>query len=158
MLSFTFPPVQGFEDINSILSTHPSENMFGALIHAYPLKPIANDKSARNGERMLEYLGRAFDPEIPVEIKNYHHVLSMQMKEYDDLYHVRAAEDMQPHEFLKALLIEDQLTQKSLVPDCFATESQVSEFLHQKKGREKLSYQQAALLGKKFHVDPLNFL
>jgi plasmid maintenance system antidote protein VapI len=65
---------------------------------------------------------------------------------------------MSPQEFLKALLIEDNLTQKSLVPICFHTESQVSEFMHRKKGRDKLSYEQAVHLGNMFKVDPLNFL
>ena len=82
----------------------------------------------------------------------------MLLKEYNDGQHVPASCEMPPHELLKALLIEDGVSQKSLVPDCFHSESQVSEFLHQKKGRSKLSYEQAQSLGKKFKVDPLSFL
>lgn len=155
---YTFPLVPGLEDISTKLNSHPAENVFSVLFSAQTLKPIVNSKSACKAERMLEYLGRAFEKEAPRQVEYYRHLLCMLLKEYDDLCHIRAAESMLPHEFLKALLIEDQVPQKSLVPDCFPTESQVSEFLHQKKGRQNLSYEQAVALGKKFKVDPKNFL
>ncbi|MBA3238968.1 MAG: hypothetical protein H0T62_11565 [Parachlamydiaceae bacterium] len=155
---YAFPLVLGLEDISVKLNSYPAENIFSALFHAQNLKPIANSKSANKAERMLEYLGRAFEKEVPKQVEYYRHLLCMLLKEYDDVCHTRASESLLPHEFLKALLIEDQLSQKSLVPDCFSTKSQVSEFLHQKKGRQNLNYEQAVSLGKKFKVDPKNFL
>lgn len=155
---YRFPVVDGFEAIFTKLNTHPAENVFGALLHAFELKPIEIDETAAKAERMLEYLDRAFENDMPIQIGYYQHLLLMLIKEYDALHHVRAAKGMSPSEFLKALLIENNISQKSLVPNCFPTESQVSEFLHQKKGRNKLGYKQAAILGKKFHVDPLIFL
>ena len=80
------------------------------------------------------------------------------LDEYEAESSSKELKKVPPHEFLKALLEEDGISQKSLVPDCFATESQVSEFLHQKKGRCELSYQSAVKLGKRFSVNPLNFL
>lgn len=155
---YKFPVVRGLEDVSSKLNSHPAENIFGALLHAFVLRPIIDQTSALEAERLIEYLARAFENEMPPEIEYYHHILFILLKEYDDIHHVRASHDMSPHEFLKALLSEDKIPQKNLVPDCFYSESQVSEFLHQKKGRNKLSYKQAVSLGKKFNVDPLNFL
>ena len=155
---YQFPLVRGLEDVSSKLNKLPSEDLFGALIHAFELKPIIDEENAIEAERMIEYLGRAFEKNIPVQVVYYQHILLLLLKEYDDHYHIRTSKDMLPHEFLKALLEEDNLPQKSLVPDCFASESQVSEYLHQKKGRSNLSYEQAVLIGKKFNVDPLNFL
>lgn len=155
---YYFPAVKGLEDISFKLNAHPAENIFGALLHVFFLTPILDEQSACEAERMVEYLNRAFERDIPSEIEDYRHLLLILIKEYDDKHYQRASEKMLPHEFLKALLVEDQIPQKSLVPDCFQTESQVSEFLHQKKGRNKLSYHQAVALGKKFKVDPVNFL
>lgn len=155
---YRFPVVNGFEGISAKLNAHPAENIFGALFHAFELKPIDQEETATKAERLLEYLDRAFENDMPIQISHYQHLLFLLIKEYDALHHVRAANDMSPSDFLKALLIENNVPQKSLVPDCFPSESQVSEFLHQKKGREKLSYEQAVTLGKKFKVDPLNFL
>lgn len=155
---FKFPVIRGLKEISSKLNSHPAENVFGALLHAFALKPITDEKSALKAERMIEYLGRAFENEIPLEVEYYHHILIMLIKEYDDIYHIRTSKDMPPHEFLKALLIEDKIPQKNLVPDYFPTESQLSEFLHQKKGRNNLKFEQAKILGKKFNVDPSNFL
>ena len=156
---YRFPVIDGFEAISTTLNTHPAENIFGALLHAFELKPIEVDETATKAERLLEYLDRAFEDDMPIQISHYQHLLFMLIKEYDALHHVRAAKGMSPSDFLKGLLlIENSISQKSLVPNCFRTESQVSEFLHQKKGRSKLDYEQAVILGKKFHVDPLNFL
>lgn len=155
---YRFPVVDGFEAISTKLNAHPAENVFGALLHVFELKPIELDETATKAERLLEYLDRAFENDKPKQIDHYQHLLLMLIKEYDSSHHVRAANDMSPSDFLKALLIENNIPQKSLSPDCFPTESQVSEFLHQKKGRNKLGYKQAVNLGKKFHVDPLNFL
>lgn len=130
---YRFPIVDGFETISTKLNTHPAENVFGALLHAFELKPIEVDETAIKAERLLEYLDRAFEKDIPIQISHYQHLLYLLIKEYDDNHHVRAAKDMSPSDFLKALLIENKMPQKSLVPDCFPTESQVSEFLHQKK-------------------------
>ncbi len=155
---YHFPIIKGLEEISFKLNAHPAENIFGALLHAFFLTPILDQQSAVEAERVLEYLNRAFEGEMPQEVEDYQHLLLILLKEYDEKYYRRTAKEMCPHEFLKALLIEDQLPQKSLVPECFQTESQVSEFLHQKKGRDKLNYHQAVALGKKFRVDPLNFL
>ncbi|MEI8366349.1 MAG: hypothetical protein WCF65_08010 [Parachlamydiaceae bacterium] len=155
---YRFPVVDGFEAISTKLNAHPAENIFGALLHVFELKPIEVYETAIKAERLLEYLDRAFENDMPLQIFHYQHLLFTLTKEYDALYHVRAAKGMSPSDFLKALLIENNISQKSLVPECFPTESQVSEFLHQKKGRNKLGYEQAVILGKKFHVDPLNFL
>lgn len=155
---YRFPLVDGFEAISTKLNAHPAENVFGALLHAFELKPIEIDETATKAERLLEYLDRAFENDMPIQIGHYKHLLFMLIKEYDALHHVQATKDLSPSDFLKTLLIENNISQKSLVPDCFPTESQVSEFLHQKKGRNKLDYDQAVKLGKKFHVDPLNFL
>jgi hypothetical protein len=155
---YSFPTVQGLEDVFSKLNSRPAEDVFCALLHAFALRPITDDECAFEAERMIEYLDRAFEKKMLPQVKHYHHILFMLLKEYDDIHHIRTSKDMPPHKFLKALLIEDKIPQKSLVPDYFYTESQVSEFLHQKKGRNKLSYKQAASLGKKFKVDLLNFL
>lgn len=155
---YQFPMVIGLEDISSKLNSLPSENLFGALMHAFALKPICTEEEASNGERLIEYLNRAFETYMPLEIKNYYEILLKLLNEYDDSKNSRIAQNMTPQEFLRALLQEDNLSQKSLVPDCFHTQSQVSEFLHMKKGRDKLSYKQAMSLGKKFNVNPMNFL
>jgi antitoxin component HigA of HigAB toxin-antitoxin module len=119
---------------------------------------MLDEKTALKAERMLQYLGFAFDEYFPQEITSYQHILLLLLDEYDKTQHVRAASDIAPHEFLKALLEEDNILQKSLVPDCFHSQSQVSEYLHQKKGRSQLSVKQALALGKKFKVNPINFL
>ena|ERR1700722_9589314 len=155
---YNFPIIQGLEDVFSKLNSRPAEDLFCALLHAFELRPITDDECAFEAERMIEYLDRAFENERLPQVEYYHHILFMLLKEYDDIHHVQTSKDMPPHKFLKALLIEDKISQKSLVPDYFYTENQISEFLPQKKGRNKLSYKQAASLGKKFKVDPLNFL
>lgn len=155
---YQFPNVQRYTEISMRLNSCPAENMFGALLHAFPLNPIKDEKNALKAERMLEYLGCAFDQYFPPEIKSYQHLLILLLDEYDNAAHIRATSDMPPHEFLKALLEEDNISQKSLVPDCFHSQSQVSEYLHQKKGRSRLSTSQALALGKKFQVNPLIFL
>lgn len=155
---FTFPIICGLEDISSKLNSHSSENMFNALLHGFALKPIKNEKSALEAERMIEYLDRVFEEKKPQEVEHYCHVLLLLMQEFDEIHHHHAVKDMLPFEFLKALLKEDNVPQKSLVPDCFKSESQVSEFLHQKNGRQTLQYKQAVALGERFHVNPLNFL
>lgn len=155
---YQFPNVEGYSEISIRLNSCPAENIFGALLHAFPLNPIKDEKNAAKAEKMLEYLGWAFDHDFPTEIGSYHHLLLMLLDEYDKDLHVRATSDMSPHEFLKALLEEDCISQKSLVPGCFHSQSQVSEYLHQKKGRSQLSTKQALALGKKFKVSPLNFI
>lgn len=148
----------GMEDVFHKLNQVKAENLFIALLNAYNLHPIKTEESARNAERVIEYIERAFETNVPDDVKYYAHVLHILINEYDDKHYISAAHEMAPHEFLKALLEEEGISQKALVPDCFHTESQVSEFLHQRKGREKLSYEQAVALGKRFKVDPLNFL
>lgn len=155
---FTFPIVCGLEDISTKLNSHSAENMFNALLHGFALKPIKNEKSAFEAERMIEYLDRAFENKKPKEVEYYCHILLLLMQEFDDVHHTRAAKDLLPSEFLKALLLEGNLPQKSLVPDCFKSESQVSEFLHQKNGRQTLKYNQAVALAERFNVSPMNFL
>jgi hypothetical protein len=155
---YKFPHVQGLEDVLEQLNNRAAGDLFEALHHAFPLKPVRSEESARQGERMIEYLGRAFESRVPMQVEYYQHILLMLLNEFDDKYYVRGADSMAPHEFLKTLLDEDSLTQRSLVPECFKTVSQVSEFLRQKKGRETLKYEQAVVLGEKFHVDPLLFL
>jgi hypothetical protein len=155
---YQFPTVIGLEDISAKLNRTAAEDLFSALVHTCELKPILDEEYASKAERMIEYVERAFENDMPSQVEYYQYILLILLKEYDDSKHIRASKEMAPHEFLKALLDEDGISQKSLVPECFPTESQVSEFLHQKKGRDKLSYDQAVSLGKKFKVDPLNFL
>jgi antitoxin component HigA of HigAB toxin-antitoxin module len=154
---FNFPSVMGLDDISNRLNVIKAENPFVALMHVYNLSPIENDKNIQTAERLLEYLERAFEKGMPKEVANYQHILLLLIEEYNNKHYVRANEHP-PHKFLKILLEEDKVTQQSLVPDCFRSRSQVSEFLSQKKGRQKLSYEQALSLGKRFNVDPLNFL
>ncbi len=155
---YKFPDILGFEEISSTLNSIPAENIFNALLHGFALKPILDEKCSSEAERMLEYLDRAFETEKHPQIEYYSHILILLLEEYDHKHHIKASSEIPPHEFLKALLQEDKISQKSLVPECFRTESQLSEFLHQKKGRSSLSYNQATLLGAKFKVNPLNFL
>lgn len=156
--SFNFPIVQGLEDISTKLNAVFAESPFAALLQIYNLHSVDSEVHAKFGERLLEYLGRAFVPEMPSDVQNYAHLLEMLLKEFDDKHYARASLDMAPHEFLKAILKEENMNQKQLVPEFFHSESQVSEFLRQKKGRQKLSYPQAYALGKRFHVDPKVFL
>lgn len=158
LLLYKFPAIEGYLDISQRLDSSPAENIFGALLHAFALSPIKDERTALKAERILQYLGCAFDEYLPEDIASYQHVLLLLLDEYDKIHHIRAASDIPPHEFLKALLEEDNLLQKSLVPDCFHSESQVSEYLNQKKGRSQLNVKQALALGKKFKVNPLNFL
>jgi len=153
-----FPRIKGLEDVSNKLNAYPAETVFSALLHGFELRPITNDSCAQEAERMIEYLDRAFEKETPPQVEHYKHILFMLIKEYDGIHHIRASKDIPSHEFLKVLLVEDEIPQKSLVPEYFNSESQVSEFLHQKKGRKTLSYKQAVAFGKRFKVDPLNFL
>lgn len=155
---FHFPFVQGLEDISQKLSLVEADSLFTALLKLFRLRPIETEKEARDAERILEYIDRAFEKDIPLEIDHFRQVLLMLVTHFDEKHYRRAAGDLEPAEFLKALLKEEGISQKELVPECFKSESQVSEFLHQKKGRKDLSYQQAAALGRRFAVDPLNFL
>lgn len=155
---FKFPEIQGLEEIYQQLNAVEAENLFVALLQVFDLRPIESEKTARIAERVAEYLDRAFDAKVPKEIKYYSHLLHMLIKEYDDKFYISASQKMDPHVFLKALLEETATSQKNLVPDCFPSASQVSEFINQKKGRDKLSYEQAVALGKRFHVNPSNFL
>jgi len=82
----------------------------------------------------------------------------MLIEAFNTQHYVPASAHLEPHEFLQALLEEEGLSQKDLVPDYFKSASQVSEFLNQRKSRKTLSYQQAFALGRRFVVDPVNFL
>lgn len=155
---YQFPEVQGLEDISTKMAAVKAETLFSALLKGYDLSPIENEEQAKIAERFLEYLLRAFENECPEHVKIYLHLLEMLTHEYDKLHTVDAMENIAPHRLLQVLLEEQNLTQKSLVPSCFNSQSQVSEFLAQKKGREKLTADQAVKLGKKFHLDPLLFL
>lgn len=155
---YSFPNIKGLEDIAHNLNSKPAESLFGALLHGFELQPIIEETSAQKAERMIEYLERAFDIGMPLQVESYHHILCLLLKEYDDARYIQASKELSPSEFLKALLTEERILQKDLVPDCFRTSSQVSEFLNQKKSRKKLNYQQALALGRKFKVNPLNFL
>ncbi|MCE5319233.1 MAG: hypothetical protein LLG04_17955 [Parachlamydia sp.] len=155
---FHFPMVRGLEDVSERLNAVEADTLFAALMHAFSLRPIQNEEDARDAERVLEYIERAFEQDPPEDIERYRQVLLMLVTAFDEQHYVRAAGNMEPHEFLKALLQEDGVSQKALVPDCFKSESQVSEFLHQRKGRKNLFYEQAVVLGRRFGVDPLNFL
>lgn len=155
---YCFPVVKGLEDVAQKLNAVAADSLFVALLNAFSLRPIETERDAQDAERVLEYLERAFELDVPSEIEDYRQILSMLVSAYDDKHMLRAAEGMEPHEFLKALLREDGLSQKALVPDCFKSESQISEFLHQRKGRKNLSYAQAVALGHRFSVNPDNFL
>ncbi len=62
---YKFPIVKGLEDVSAKLNASPAEDIFGALLHAYALRPIEDGKSAQAGERMIEYLERAFEANLP---------------------------------------------------------------------------------------------
>jgi antitoxin component HigA of HigAB toxin-antitoxin module len=132
--------------------------LFSALLKGYDLAPIENEKQAQVAEKFLEYLLRAFENEQPEQVKTYLHLLEMLIQEYDQQNRAMTIESMAPYQILQTVLEEEGLTQKSLVPSCFNSQSQISEFLAQKKGREKLTADQAIKLGKRFHLDPLLFL
>lgn len=155
---FQFPNIPGLEDISKKLNSVIAESPFSALCHVFALSPIKSSETAQLAERVLEYLERAFEKKIPVDIANYSHLLLLLIDEYDAKHYVKAAKNMPPHLFLQLLLKEEGINQKDLIPHCFRTESQISEFLHQKVGRKKIKYEQAVALGKKFKVSPLNFL
>jgi antitoxin component HigA of HigAB toxin-antitoxin module len=156
---FEFPEVQGMEDIQEELCIMEAASPFMAMFQVVPLDQIQNDAEAQKAERMIEYLDRAFENEFPDrEIKTYLDLLMLIFEKYDSENYVRAFGEMTPQEVLSALLKEDGLHQKDLVPEFFKSPSQVSEFLHSKKGRDKLSFEQAVFLGKRFHVDPECFL
>ena len=155
---YSFPTVIGLEDVSRKLENVEADSLFVAMLHAFQLRPISIEEEACEAERVLEYIVRAFEEDIPMEIEQYKEVLLMLISEYDEKHSIRLSEGVAPHEFLRALLEETGIYQKDLVPDCFNSESQVSEFLHQRKGRTKLSYEQAVALGKRFSVDSINFL
>ena len=155
---FLFPEVEGLEDVSATMSAIKAEDLFSALLKGYDLSPIESQEQAQVAERFLEYLLRAFEKKSPEQVKTYLHLLEMLIEEYDKRHTVAAAKNISPHQLLKAILEEEQLDQKALVPSCFKSRSQVSEFLSQKKGREKLTAAQAIKLGKRFHLNPLVFL
>lgn len=155
---YQFPEVCGLEDVSAKMATVKAETLFSALLKGYDLKPITTEEQAQNAERFLEYLLRAFEKKCPESVKTYLHLLEMLIQEYDTQHTISAVKNISPHKLLKALLEEKGLDQKSLVPNCFKSSSQVSEFLSQKPGRGKLTADQAIKLGKRFHLDPLLFL
>ena len=212
---FHFPSVKGLEDVSEKLNEVVADSLFSALLHFFSLRAIESEDEARKAERVLEYLNRAFEHTPPQDVEHYCEVLSILISVFDDKNYIRAAAALKPHEFLKALLQEDGLNQKELVPDHFKpilpssssgeklqdgaqdstierkanldvslptsdgsnidsslafvpqeigdkvgfeSASQLSEFLHQRKGHKTLSYSQAVSLGRRFRVDPVNFL
>lgn len=155
---FHFPAVKGLEDVSKTLNLVEADSLFSALLHGFRLRPIETEREAREAERVLEYLERAFEQDPPLEIEQYRQVLLMLVSAFDEQHYTRAAGNLAPYEFLQALIKEDGINQKELVPTCFKSESQLSEFLHQRQGRKKLTYTQAVALGRRFGVDPLNFL
>src|SRR5262249_42022794 len=148
----------GMEDVSRKLENVEADSLFVAMLQAFKLRPILTEEEACEAERVLEYIVRAFEENIPKEIEQYKEVLLMLISEYDEKHSIRMSAGIASHVFLKALLEETGTYQKELVPDCFNSESQISEFLRQKKGRTKLSYEQAVALGSRFNVDPINFL
>lgn len=155
---YQFPEVEGLEDISDKMAKIKAETLFSALLKGYDLSPIEREEQAEDAERFLEYLLRAFEKKCPQDVHSYIHLLQMLLNEYDSKHTTAALANTPPHKLLKALLTEEGLDQKSLVPSCFKSSSQVSEFLSQKKGREKLTADQALKLGKYFQIDPLLFL
>ena len=156
---FEFPKVQGMEDVQEELCKKEATSPFMAMFQVVPLYEIQNDSEAQKAERMIEYLDRAFGNEFPDrDVKTYQDLLMLIFEKYDNENYVRAFDEMTPQEILYALLEEEGLQQKDLVPEFFKSPSQVSEFLHAKKGRDKLGFEQAVLLGKRFHIDPECFL
>jgi antitoxin component HigA of HigAB toxin-antitoxin module len=155
---YHFPIVQGLEDVAAEMATVKAETLFSALLKGYDLSSITTEEQAKKAERFLEYLLRTFEKTCPQQVKTYLHLLEMLLEEYDKQHTLAAVKNIHPHKLLKTILEEDGLNQKSLVPSCFKSASQVSEFLSQKKGRERLTAQQAINLGKRFHLDPLLFL
>lgn len=153
-----FPMLEGFENIVEKLEKSKADSDFAILAKALKLSPIGDEDDALKAEEMLEYLSRAFGEDMPEEIEHYAHLLFLLLREYEEKQGVLEELKAKPHELLRAFLEDYQLYQKDLVPDCFASPSQVSEFLNQKKGRSKLSYDQALALGKRFHVDFRCFL
>jgi antitoxin component HigA of HigAB toxin-antitoxin module len=155
---YRFPKVEGLEDVSIRMATVTAETLFSALLKGYDLSPITNEEQAKRAERFLEYLLRAFEePSLP-QVKAYLHLLEMLITEYDEQHTVAAVKNLPPHKLLKTLLEEAGLEQKALVPDCFKSASQVSEFLSQKRGRQKLTADVAVKLGARFHLNPLLFL
>jgi antitoxin component HigA of HigAB toxin-antitoxin module len=155
---YQFPEVEGLEDVSATMATIKAETLFSALVKGYDLSPIESEEQAQVAERFLEYLLRAFEKKCPAEVKTYIHLLEMLVEEYDKRHTIATIKHLSPHQILRAILEETGVDQKSLVPSCFKSQSQVSEFLSQKKGREKLTAEQAIKLGKRFHLDPLLFL
>lgn len=153
-----FPEVQGLEDISAKMAAVKAESLFLALLKGHDLTLIQNEAQALAAERFLEYLLRAFEKVCPEAVTKYLHLLQMLIEEYDKKHTVAAIKNLPAHKLLQALLEEEQLGQRALVPSCFKSASQVSEFLHQKKRRQKLTADQAIRLGKRFHMDPMVFL
>lgn len=120
---FHFPSVKGLEDVSEKLNAVEADSLFSALLHAFSLRPIETEKDAQHAERVFEYLERAFERNVPQPIKDYQQVLLLLITAFDQKHYVRTAANLEPHEFLKALLLEDGLTQKELVPSCFKSES-----------------------------------
>ena len=147
---FQFPEVEGLEDVSAKMAKIKAETLFSALLKGYDLSPIQSEEQAEEAERFLEYLLRAFEKKCPQDVHSYLHLLQLLLKEYDAEHTTAALANIAPHTLLKALLDEEGLDQKSLVPSYFKSKSQVSEFLSQKKGREKLTGEQALKLGKAF--------
>ena len=156
---YQFPEVEGLEDISKTMATVKAETLFSALLKGYDLSPIQSEEQAQAAERFLEYLLRVFEKnECSLQVTAYMHLLEMLIEEYDSRHTVGVVRNMAPHRILQAILEDEGITQKSLVPSCFKSKSQVSEFLAQKKGRQKLTALQAINLGKRFHLDPMLFL
>jgi len=153
-----FPVVRGMGDITKYLAAIHAENFYYTLMQALPLTLITNAKHADIAERIIEYLSKAFGKKAPRDVMLYKEVLVILLDVYDEKHYIKAASQISPCDFLKTLLEEEELQQKDLVPHCFRSASQVSEFLNQKSGRQKLSWTQASALGKQFNVDPTNFL
>lgn len=127
-------------------------------MHVFHLRPIQNEEEAHNAEAILEYIERAFEGDPPQDILDYREILLLLIDAYDSSKYTAASANLSPAAFLKLLLEEFGIEQKALVPECFKSESQVSEFLNQRPGRQRLSYAQACALARHFAVDPLNFL
>ncbi len=155
---FCFPSVVGLEKISQKLENIEADSLFSALLQVFRLRQIKSEKEAREAEGLLEYLERAFESNPPLEIRHYKEVLLLLISDFDEKHYIPTAKDIKPYVFLKLLLEENNLNQKDLVPNCFKSESQVSEFINQRKGRTQLSYPQAVALGRFFSVEPSNFL
>lgn len=132
---FNFPNVTGLEDVSAKLRRVKADSLFSAVQQAFNLRPIETEKEAREADRLLEYIDRAFEQDTPAEIDRYRNVLLILVQAFEDKHYIRAADGLDPADFIRLLLKEDSISQKDLVPDCFKSKSQISEFLHKRKGR-----------------------